>query len=186
MQSVYPKMKTNQSNRLLLIFIDSNSISPYEFDPQQIFLPSFGGAWQDFFARFSKLHTIKKSKYIELDKKKLSNKKESYVFKMKAKPDKKATINKSKTKVIPIEQQFGSRPLTSAYLLFFKELIDLHVISPLPRMESARGGTSTKPRRINKQEVLDTLVAANDKEDQEFYEQLVGTQLFFFFMENYH
>ena len=31
-QTVYPKMKNNQSNRQILVFLDSKSISPYQFE----------------------------------------------------------------------------------------------------------------------------------------------------------
>jgi hypothetical protein len=108
LQSVYPKMKANQKNRMLMVFLDSNNVSPYEFDPKDIFLPSFGGAWNVFLREFGKLHMYKKSKYFDLEKRKLPNKKEETRFKFKAKPDKKAQVNKSKPKLITLDQQMSN------------------------------------------------------------------------------
>lgn len=85
--------------------MDSNNLSPYQFDPSNIFLPNFEGAWFNFMSSFQKVHGIKKSKYIELDKKKSTSKKEMLHFKMKSKPDKKAVLNKSKPKYTPLDTQ---------------------------------------------------------------------------------
>jgi hypothetical protein len=109
LEDVYPKMKNSQKNRLLLIFLDSNSISPYEFEPHDLSLPHFDGVWGSFLRDYSKYHGVKKSKYFDLEKKKSPlSKKEVYCLKMKAKPDKKAKKQKTKPKATPLEVQLSS------------------------------------------------------------------------------
>ena len=109
LEDVYPKMKNSQKNRLLLIFLDSNSVSPYEFDPQDLSLPHFDGVWSSFLKDYSKYHGVKKSKYFDLEKKKSPlSKKEVLYLKMKPKPDKKVKKNKAKPSATPLDVQLSS------------------------------------------------------------------------------
>ena len=107
LQTVYPKMRLNQRNRILLVFLDSNNVSPYEFDPHDMSIPYFNGVWQGFLHTFSKYNGIKKSKYFDLEKKKSESKNETLHFKMKGKPEKKAKRNKAKPQSIPIDIQIS-------------------------------------------------------------------------------
>ena len=93
---------------MMFVFLDSGNISPYEFDPQNIFLPQMNGIWLDFMRDYSKFHGVKKSKYFELEKHKFDSKKDILKIKMKAKPDKKPIKNKSKAKNFTHDQQVGT------------------------------------------------------------------------------
>lgn len=93
---------------MLFVFLDSGNLSPYEFDPQIIFLPQMNNLWSDFLRDYSKYHGVKKSKHFDLERQKIDSKKELLKLKMKSKPDKKATRNKSKSKTFPLDQQIGS------------------------------------------------------------------------------
>lgn len=55
---------------------------------------------------------MKKSKYVDLEKKKIVGKKELYSFKLKSKPDKKSSVNKSKPKTTSLDQQISSLLIT--------------------------------------------------------------------------
>ena len=108
---VYSKMKITQKNRMLMCLLDSNSVTPYEFDSQDLFLPHFKGAFGKFLTDFSSFHSIKMSKYFTLEKTKLPNKQEMLSFKMKQKPDKKHQKNKAKAIITP-QNQLGRSKLT--------------------------------------------------------------------------
>lgn len=107
-KDIYPDLKKNQKSSIMMVFLDSGNISPYEFDPQNIFLPNFGGVFTGFLKEFSKYHGIKKSKHFDLEKHKIDSKKEILKIKMRSKPDKKPTKNKSKVKHQTFDQQVSS------------------------------------------------------------------------------
>lgn len=108
LHDIYPDLTKNQKSSILLVFLDSGNISPYEFDPHNIFLPQFGGVLVNFLKDFTKYHGVKKSKHFELEKHRLDAKKEILKLKMKIKSDKKSTKNKSKLKNQPYEQQVSN------------------------------------------------------------------------------
>ena len=99
---ILPTMKGNQGNKVLLIYLDSNSLIPYEFKPEDFDLPHFNGAFQKFMSDYGKYHGLKKSRFIEVEKKKVG-KKEVHKLKMRAKAEKKVSVNKSKPKVVPLD-----------------------------------------------------------------------------------
>lgn len=105
LEDIYPDLRKNQKSSILLVFLDSGNISPYEFDPRNLFLPHFGGVLSNFLRDFTKYHSMKRSKHFELEKHRLDAKKEILKLKMKSKPDKKSTKNKSKVKNPPHDQQ---------------------------------------------------------------------------------
>lgn len=105
LSDVYPNLTRNQKSCILFAFLDSGNLSPYEFNPQNIFLPHMGNIWADFIRDFSKYHGVKKSKHFELEK--MAGTNGLLKFKMKVKPDKKVTRNKAKVKIFPPEQQVG-------------------------------------------------------------------------------
>lgn len=80
--------------------LDSHGISPVQFKVQDLSLPYCQDIWSIYLKDMIKLHSMKKSKCIELVKKlEGSQLVETYSFKLKPKPDKKNSKSKPKVKL---------------------------------------------------------------------------------------
>lgn len=104
---VLRSMKNNQSNQILFVYLDSHRLMPYELKDTDLWLPQLDGAWHQFMNDYGKLHGLKKSRTIEMEKIKVKGKPDFIKLKFAKKIDKKLTINKSRPKTILDSQYYG-------------------------------------------------------------------------------
>lgn len=110
-QKVFPALKANQKNQILFVYIDSSFMELYEAKAEDIHLPQFANAWTLFISEYSKYHGLKKSRVVEIEKSKVKgDKRELMKFKLKTKPDKKPTPNKSRPKEMSRQLLLSKKP----------------------------------------------------------------------------
>jgi hypothetical protein len=117
-EKVFKSMQSNQSNQILFVYLDSHKIVPYEFKESDIWLPQFNGAWHHYLNEYSKLHGLKKSRTVELEKIKVKGKQDFLKFKFLKKIEKKATLNKGKPKQISESLHYGTFELLRIFAIF--------------------------------------------------------------------
>lgn len=106
-ERVLKKIKNNQKNQILFVYLDSQLIVPYEIKETDVWLPQFGGAWHKFLNEFGKYHAFKKSRSIDLEKIKVKGKLDFLKFKFLKKIEKKPIVNKSRPKTLPDGLYYG-------------------------------------------------------------------------------
>ena len=169
MQSILPKVKSNQQNHVLIVYLDSNLVTSHNFDLNEIQIPHFGGAWIKFLDSYSKFHGVKKSRNIDIERIKIKGSEDHLKFKIKNKPDKKQTLNKSKPKQIPPE-------VYQQYLSHFREVIEEIFLEPLNEIDLE----SIKDRKALQEIFRDR----TKNEDRNFVMKVVNSQYFNFFLDN--
>lgn len=102
---VLKSMKNNQSNQILFVYLDSHRLVPYEFKDTDLWLPQLQGSWHNFMTDYGKLHGLKKSRTVEIERIKVKGKSDFIKLKFAKKIDKKLTVNKTRPKTI-LESQF--------------------------------------------------------------------------------
>lgn len=117
-EKVFKSMQHNQTNQILFVYLDSFKVIPYEFKESDIWLPQFNDAWHQYLNQFSKLHGLKKSRSVELEKIKIKGKQDFLKFKFLKKIEKKATINKARPKQIADTQYYGRLSLSKNIYCF--------------------------------------------------------------------
>lgn len=98
-----------QSNRLVTYYIDESEIEYCNFDTDEIFVPQFKGMLFKFKKNFEKMHRIKKSRYVRLDKTKKKGK-STYKFRIKQKPDKKIKTGTVKQENLGRAEKYSNFP----------------------------------------------------------------------------
>jgi hypothetical protein len=172
---ILTKMQANQRNRILIIYLDSSGALTYEFNPKDLVVPHFNGAFGHFVKEFGKLHGLKESRYLQIEKSKVQGRKEEVIgFRLRSKVEKKAVKNKSRPKLITQSQQL-------AYISFFKDLIQSNIISKIGQELAEQRG---KNERMHREEITRILTQGADKLDVPFIDNLIRTQIFSYFTEN--
>ena len=111
---IMPQLQSSQKNQVVFMYLDSHLVEPYQFDPSELPLPLLGGVWPNWLNDASKLHHVKKSRTIDIEKYKSPEKKELMRFKLRSKPDKKPSISKPKIKTVPFDTEYRNPVLTQA------------------------------------------------------------------------
>jgi hypothetical protein len=76
---------------MIIYYIEENEVECLNFEASTISVPQFKGIFSKFQKSFDKMHKIKKSRFVRLDKHKKKGK-TYYEFRVKNKPEKKPTL----------------------------------------------------------------------------------------------
>lgn len=99
-------VKSNQSNRFLIVSLDSEMLSPNNFSTEEITVPHFKGEITEFIKEFGALHSFAKSKWLIFEAVKADPKRQEFRFKLRSSPEKR-TKRKIKEKLHSFESLFS-------------------------------------------------------------------------------
>lgn len=106
MQEARTVIEKGQQNRMVIYYIEENEIECLNFEPSAISVPQFKGIFSKFQKSFDKMHKIKKSRFVRLDKHKKKGK-SYYEFRVKTKPEKKPSLGTVKASDVGKPEKFS-------------------------------------------------------------------------------